>query len=203
MTIERQPTRTGSEVRTPFGASLDEALQVLRSLQPLEHKLGEAAMRCVESLRGGHKLLACGNGGSACEAQHLAGELVGRYKVDRIALPAIAMTDDSAVLTCIGNDYRFEDIFARQVEALGQPGDVLVAFTTSGNSGNILRALEAARKLRLASIAFLGRDGGAAALLADCALVVPHMDTARVQEGHQFLMHSLMDSIEAEFRHGR
>lgn len=203
MTNEKQPRGTSSEVRTPFGASLDEALQVLRSLQALEHKLGEATMQCVESLRGGHKLLACGNGGSACEAQHLAGELMGRYKVDRIALPAIAMTADSAVLTCIGNDYRFEDIFARQVEALGQPGDVLVAFTTSGNSGNILRALEAARKSGLTSIAFLGRDGGAAAPLADCTLIVPHMDTARVQEGHQFLMHSLMDSIEAEFGHAR
>ncbi len=201
MTNERQPRRTSSEVRTAFGASLDEALQVFPSLKPLEHKLGEAAMRCVESLRGGPKFRACGNGGNACEAQHLAGEQVGRYRVDRIALPAIAMTADSAVLTCIGNDYRFEYIFARQVEALGQPGDVSVAFTTSGNSGNILRALEAARTLSLASIAFLGRDGGAAALLADCTLIVPHMDAARVQEEHRFPMHSLMDSIEAEFGH--
>jgi D-sedoheptulose 7-phosphate isomerase len=116
-------------------------------------------------------------------------------------LPAVALTADSAVLTCVGNDFRFEDVFARQVQALGNPGDVLVAFTTSGYSGNVLAALELARKLQLTSIAFLGRDGGAAACLADCKLIVPHTDTARIQEGHQFLMHSLMDIIEAETAH--
>jgi D-sedoheptulose 7-phosphate isomerase len=108
------------------------------------------------------------------------------------------MSADSAVLTCIGNDYSFEDVFARQVQALGQPDDILVVFSTSGNSANVLRGLEAARSRQLKSIAFLGRDGGAAASIAMCSIIVPHVDTARVQEGHQFLMHSLMDRIEED-----
>jgi len=184
-----------------FEASVDDAMQLLDSLRPLESSLREAAACCISSFKGGHKLLACGNGGSACEAQHLVGELIGRYRGTRDGLPAVALTADSAVLTCVGNDFRFEDVFARQVQALGNPGDVLVAFTTSGYSGNVLAALELARKLQLTSIAFLGRDGGAAACLADCKLIVPHTDTARIQEGHQFLMHSLMDIIEAETAH--
>jgi D-sedoheptulose 7-phosphate isomerase len=102
------------------------------------------------------------------------------------------------VITCIGNDFTFEDVFSRQLEGLCQPGDLLIAFSTSGNSPNVLRALEAARRLRIRSIAFLGRQGGKAAPLADCALIVPHGDTARIQEGHNFLMHSLMDIVEAE-----
>ncbi|HEY5212567.1 MAG TPA: SIS domain-containing protein [Acidobacteriaceae bacterium] len=196
MPPEKQSELIGSPEYSPFEVSLKEALQVFYSLSSLEDVLRRAAECCAGSLREGHKLLVCGNGGSACEAQHLVGELMGRYKSDRMALAAIAMTADSAVLTCIGNDYCFEDIFARQLQALGQAGDILVVFTTGGYSPNILRALEAARSLKLMSIAFLGRDGGAARSLTDCALIVPHADTARVQEGHQFLLHSLMDSIE-------
>ncbi len=125
---------------------------------------------------------------------------MGRYKKDRRALPAIALTADSALVTCIGNDYCFEEVFARQLRALGNPGDVLIAFTTSGSSPNVIRALEAAREFRMQSIAFLGRDGGKAKDLADCVLLVAHPDTARAQEGHQFLMHSLMDQIETGLR---
>lgn len=186
------------QVRSAFQASLNEALCVFQSLVSLEGDIQVAAAWCVESLNRGHKLLVCGNGGSACEAQHLVGELMGRYKRDRPSLPAIAMSADSAVLTCIGNDYSFEDVFARQVQALGQPDDILVVFSTSGNSANVLRGLEAARSRQLKSIAFLGRDGGAAASIAMCSIIVPHVDTARVQEGHQFLMHSLMDRIEED-----
>lgn len=178
--------------------ALTEALSVFSRLGELSPALDEAATMAVKTLRGGHKLLICGNGGSACEAQHLAGELAGRYKHDRRALAAVSLNADGAVLTCIGNDYRFEDVFARQLEAIGQPGDLLVAFTTSGQSPNILRALEAAKRQGIASVAFLGRDGGAAVKLADHALVVPHQDTARIQEAHQFLLHCLMDEIEKE-----
>jgi D-sedoheptulose 7-phosphate isomerase len=192
-----------SETQTPFESSLDDALQSLAALRMLQPGLRDAASKCIESLRQGHKLITCGNGGSACEAQHLVGELVGRYKSNRASLPALALTADSAVLTCIGNDYAFEDVFTRQIRALGQPGDVLLVFTTSGHSPNILRALEACRELQLTSIAFLGRDGGAAAPLADCVLIVPHMDTARVQEAHLFLIHSLMDLIEEAVARGR
>lgn len=177
--------------------SLREALTTFESLRALEESVSQAAGWCVEALRNQGKLLICGNGGSACEAQHLTGELVGRYKEDRRALAAVSLTADGAVLTCIGNDYRFGDAFSRQVRALGRPGDILVVFTTSGESGNVLEALRAARELGLRSIAFLGRDGGRARDLSDCPLIVPHRGTARVQEAHQFLLHCLMDGIEA------
>lgn len=192
---------TTQSMQALFRASVNEAVQVFQSLHALEANVCVAAQWCSEALKSGHKLLACGNGGSACEAQHLVGELMGRYKKDRPALPAVAMSADSAVITCIGNDYSFEDVFARQIRALGQAGDIVVVFSTSGNSRNVLRALEAARNSHLSSIAFLGREGGAAAALAGCSLIVPHKDTARIQEGHQLLMHILMECIEAEQSH--
>lgn len=179
---------------------LSEAMLVFESLKDLETDVERAAGWCVDALAGGGKLLICGNGGSASEAQHLAGELVGRYKENRRPFAAIALTADAAVLTCIGNDYAFEDVFARQVTALGCQADILIAFTTSGNSPNVLKALEAARQLGMKSVAFLGGDGGKARNVADCVLLVRHRDTARAQEGHQFLMHALMDSIEAGLR---
>jgi len=174
-----------------------------QSLMALEADVREAASICTKALAAGGKLLICGNGGSAAEAQHLAGELMGRYKGDRAPLPAVALTADSALLTCVGNDYRFEEVFARQVRGLGRPEDVLIAFTTSGNSPNVLLALEAAREMKLGSIAFLGGEGGKAKSIAECALIVPHAATARIQEGHQFLMHSLMDEIEEWFHSAR
>jgi len=180
-----------------FDNSLDECVKVIESLRPMSRKLSVAAEMCLKSLTGGGKLLICGNGGSSAEAQHLTGELVGRYKENRDPLAAVTLSADVAVLTCIGNDYSYEDIFSRQVQALGRQEDLLIVFTTSGRSPNVLKALEAAKKLKIESIAFLGKDGGLAASLADCALIVGHHDTARIQEGHQFLMHSLMDQIEA------
>lgn len=180
-----------------FHSSLDEAITLFQSLKEHEVNVGIAAGWCVEALLSKHKLLICGNGGSASEAQHLAGELMGRYKENRRALPAIALASDSAILTCIGNDYQFEDVFSRQVSALAQSGDILIVFTTSGNSPNIIAALHEAQALGAKSIAFLGKDGGQARLIADCPIVVRHLDTARAQEGHQFLMHCLMDQIEA------
>lgn len=179
-----------------FRTSLREAISVFESLAAHESSVRAASQLCIAALQTKHKLLICGNGGSASEAQHLTGELMGHYKENRAPLPAIALSADSAILTCIGNDYCFEDTFARQVSGLGQPGDVLIVFTTSGNSPNVLRALEEARCIGLKSIAFLGRDGGKARSLADCPIVVAHPDTARAQEGHQFLMHCLMDHIE-------
>jgi len=175
---------------------LREAIGLFQSLEDLEPALLNAAALCVEALRSGHKLLLCGNGGSTAEAQHLAGELMGNYREHRPPLAAVSLTADSPVLTCIANDYGFEEIFARQVRALGQPGDVLVVFSTSGNSPNIVAALQAAREVAVKSIAFLGRDGGKAAALTHCPVIARHADTARIQEAHQFLMHALMDEIE-------
>ena len=180
-----------------FQRTLREAIQVFEDLSEHEQGIQTAAARCVEALASGHKLLICGNGGSASEAQHLAGELVGRYKNNRRPFAAICLGSDPSVLTCIGNDFDFTEVFSRQMRALATAGDVLIAFTTSGNSPNVLAALAAAREIGAISIAFLGREGGHARGLADCNLIVRHNDTARVQEGHQFLMHCLMDQVEA------
>jgi D-sedoheptulose 7-phosphate isomerase len=180
-----------------YQQAIDEALGVLQSLKELEAAVDVAAGWCVAALETGHKLLVCGNGGSAADAQHLAAELVGHYTADRRPLPAIALTADPSVLTSLANDFGFEQVFARQVAALGSPGDLLVVFSTSGNSPNVLAALEAARNSGLRSIALLGSNGGRARELAGCALLVRHPKTARAQEAHQFLIHCLMDRIEA------
>jgi D-sedoheptulose 7-phosphate isomerase len=180
-----------------FDRSLDDSMAMLESLRAMSDLLRISADRCLAALNNGGKLLICGNGGSAAQAQHLAGELLGRYKKNRRPLAAITLTADASVLTCIGNDYRFEEIFSRQVKALGRPGDVLIALSTSGRSPDILEALRSAKEIRMKAIAFLGGDGGAALSLSDSALVVGNLDTARIQEGHQFLLHCLMDLIEA------
>jgi D-sedoheptulose 7-phosphate isomerase len=184
-------------LQTEFQRTLREAIQVFRGLDEHELSTQTASAWCAKALTSGNKLLICGNGGSASEAQHLAGELVGRYKNNRRPFAAISLVSDVSVLTCIGNDFDFKEAFSRQVHALANTGDVLVAFSTSGNSANVLAALVAAREIGVRSIAFLGRDGGRAKELADCCLIVRHSDTARVQEGHQFLMHCLMDQVEA------
>jgi D-sedoheptulose 7-phosphate isomerase len=180
-----------------YTKALDESMATLATLRQLEDAVARCADRCLATLRRGGKLMICGNGGSAAEAMHLTGELVGRYKTERSPLAAITLGTDPVVASCIGNDYRFEDGLSRQVRALGRDGDLLVVFSTSGRSANILEAMRAAREAEIATIAFLGRDGGPALTLADEALVVRHTDTARIQEGHQFLMHSLMDILEA------
>jgi len=180
-----------------FQKTVREAAACFESLNELEPALATASAWCLQTLRAGGKLLTCGNGGSAAEAMHLSSELLGKYLHDRPALAAIALTADGVLLTAIGNDYAYDLVFARQVRGLGKPGDILIVFTSSGTSPNILRALETAREMGLRSIAFLGGSGGQAKDLADCALLVPHAVTARIQEAHLFLLHALMDRIEA------
>jgi len=177
--------------------NLDASRRLLELLPALEPALQQAADLALETLRRGGKILLAGNGGSASEAQHLAGELVGRYLYNRQPLAALALSADSGVLTCIGNDFGYDDLFARQLRALARPGDLFVLFSSSGNSPNLVRALEAAAELGIPSVAFLGKSGGPCLPLATCPLLVSHPDTARVQEAHQLLMHSLMDLIEA------
>jgi D-sedoheptulose 7-phosphate isomerase len=184
---------------TSFNDSLHRAIEVFHSLSALEERVQTAARWCIDALRSGNKILICGNGGSAAEAQHLAGELLGHYLQDRMPLPAIALTADSVLVTCIANDYSYDDIFARQVRGLARSGDVLICFSTSGNSRNIVAALNTARDVSVRSIAFLGRTGGKAADLADCPLIVATNETARSQEAHQFLLHCMMDRIEETF----
>jgi D-sedoheptulose 7-phosphate isomerase len=151
----------------------------------------------VGTLRAGGKLLLCGNGGSAADAQHWAGELVSRFQYDRPGLPAIALTTDTSILTAIGNDYGYERIFSRQVEALGRPGDVLFALSTSGRSPNILAALRAARAGQIATIGFTGATGGDMPALCDICLRVPSEATPFIQEGHEVLGHAICAMVEA------
>jgi D-sedoheptulose 7-phosphate isomerase len=156
------------------------------------------ARTIASALANGSTVFWCGNGGSAADSQHLAAELVGRFKKDRRPLRSVALTTDTSVLTCVANDYSYEDIFARQVEALSRPGDVLVGISTSGQSENILRAVKMARSLGLQTIGLLGKDGGVAKDLVDQAIVIPSESTARIQESHILIGHILCDLIEQE-----
>jgi len=157
-----------------------------------------AGVQIAQSLEHDGTLFWCGNGGSAADSQHLAAELVGRFKKDRKALRSIALTTDTSVLTCVANDYSYEDIFSRQLEALAREGDVLMAISTSGNSENVLRALRVAEELGVKTIALLGKDGGQAKAIADLAIVIPSDSTARIQEAHILIGHILCDLIEQE-----
>ena len=158
----------------------------------------DAGRLLASSLRKGGKLLVFGNGGSAADAQHFAAELVNRFVRDRPALAAVALTTDSSILTSVANDSRYEEIFARQVEALGREGDVAVAISTSGNSENVNRAVAAAREKGLDTLALSGRDGGKLSELAAVCLSVPHRDTARIQEVHGMLIHVFCQILEDE-----
>ena len=169
----------------------------LQSLFDLDAQVAKAADLIEESLRAGNKLLVCGNGGSAADASHFATEFVVRFTKDRPAYPAICLSGDGGLLTAAGNDYGFDEVFARQVAAFGLQGDVLICLTTSGKSRNVQRALEEAKAHKLKTIAFLGRDGGSTIGMADVDLLVRSESTARIQEAHQFLLHVLCETIES------
>ena len=158
-----------------------------------------AAEKLVACLSTGHKLLLCGNGGSAADAQHIAAEFTGRFLAERKPLPAIALTTDTSALTAIGNDYGFDTIFERQVRALAQPGDLLLAISTSGNSPNVLAAIKAIKKLGGESIALTGRDGGKMKACADLNLIVPSDETPRIQEMHATIGHILCEAVDRHF----
>ncbi len=173
------------------------SMQALADDDALHADLERAVELCVQALHDGRKLLFAGNGGSAADAQHWAGELVSRFYYDRPGLAAIALTTDSSILTAIGNDYGYDYTFARQIEALGQAGDVFIAISTSGNSQNILRAAEAARARGVQVLGFTGRSGGKLAPLADICFRMPSDETPRIQEGHEFVGHLLCALIES------
>lgn len=182
-----------------FDSSLATTVQVFQSLASLRSEVDQAGQLIVKTLKAGNKLLVCGNGGSAAEAQHFCTELVGRYFKNRQSLPAIALSADGSLLTCIGNDYGYDAVFARQIAGLAKQGDLVVGISSSGNSANIVAAIAEARRHGLSSIALLGRGGGRMKGNATIDLIVPGESGRAAQEAHLFLIHHFCDLIDAEF----
>jgi phosphoheptose isomerase len=179
-------------------SAIKDSVAVTRALSTLEKPLNQAVKLVVNCLMSGHKLLVCGNGGSASDATHVATEFLCRYRDDRRPYPAISLTVNGEFMTAVCNDYRADEIFARQVWGLGQKDDLLIAFTSSGKSRNVLRALEEANKQKMKSICFLGRDGGFTKGVATLDLIAPGTNTARIQEAHTLLFHVLCESADAK-----
>lgn len=171
---------------------------IQKTLQTIQADIKKAAFSLSECIFTGGKILFCGNGGSAADAQHFAAELSGRYKRERVPLAGIAISTDTSALTAIGNDYGYEYVFSRQVQALANPLDALFAISTSGNSTNVINALKAARSIGCRTIGLSGKDGGAMNELCDINLVIPSNDTARIQEAHILIIHILCDIIERD-----
>lgn len=179
-----------------FKQNLSEQIELLSRLHVLSDNVQQAAVLAADTLANGGKLMFCGNGGSAADSQHLAAELTGRFIKDRKPLAAVALSTDTSALTCIGNDYAFDEVFARQVMGLGRAGDALIAISTSGNSRNVIRAVEEAKSLGIRVIGLCGRDGGALKAMCDVAIVVPSQVTARIQESHILIGHTLCGMVE-------
>ena len=192
--------RSSTEILRSAIAAAKETLQALVDLEP---ELSKAADLIEQCLRCGNKLLVCGNGGSASDAAHFATELVVRFTKDRPAYPALALAGDGGLLTAAGNDYGFDEIFARQVAAYGKENDLLICLTTSGKSKNVVRALEEAKMRKLRTISLIGRDGGSTIGLADVDLLVPGDSTARIQEAHKLLLHVLCEALESRLAESR
>jgi D-sedoheptulose 7-phosphate isomerase len=175
---------------------IDDHIHCLEQLRPLAPAIEKTGALLLNCLLGGGKLLICGNGGSAADAQHFAAEIMGRFEKERRAYPAVALSTDTSILTAVGNDYGYAEVFARQVDGLGRPGDILVGISTSGHSANVLRAMDRARERGLQCVGLLGKDGGALRDRVDQAIVVDHQVTARIQEAHIFILHFWAWQIE-------
>lgn len=187
--------RSSSEV---LRSALTAAKETLASVAKLEPPIATATELIASCLTSGHKLLVCGNGGSAADAADFCTELACRFDRDRRPYPALNLSQGGSLLTATGNDYGFDEIFARQVRAFAKTGDVLIAISTSGNSSNVRRALEVAKQLKLQTVALLGRSGGGSAGVADVDLVVPGNSTARIQEAHKFILHVICETLEPQ-----
>lgn len=188
-----------SVIQTYIALQISESQRVMSAIssdQSLQDALAEAALACVACLRAGGKVLLAGNGGSAADAQHIAGEFVSRFAFDRPGLAAIALTTDTSILTAIGNDYGYEKLFSRQVQALGSKGDIFIGYSTSGRSPNVLRAFEEARSKGIVCVGFTGNKGGPMIELCDFLLAVPSAETPKIQEGHLVLGHILCGLVE-------
>ena len=186
-------------ISATIAATFDAHLEAIRALRTQEARIQELGEILVACLQGGQRIFLCGNGGSAADAQHIAAEMVCRFETNRRALPAIALTTDTSALTAIGNNFGFERVFARQVEALARPGDLLIGISTSGNSGNVIAAVEQAKEMGVATLGLLGGEGGKLRSLVAHALVVPVRETARVQECHILIGHIWCGMIDAAF----
>jgi D-sedoheptulose 7-phosphate isomerase len=185
--------------RHELSASIQRSASVISSLAGHLEAIQSICRAVVACLKSGGKVLTAGHGGSAAEALHMAEEFVGRFKADRRPLPAVCLAADPTLLTCIANDYSFAELFPRQVQALGQPGDALVIFSTSGNGDGLRRAAQAARQRQMITIALLGKTGGTLKGQVDHELIVPHDETARIQEAHTLLLHLILESVERAF----
>ncbi len=183
----------------PLAQTIADAAAAIASLHALLPEIQSAIDLLTTTLLSGAKVLSAGNGGSAAEAMHLAEELSGRYRHTRRALPGLALCADGTALTCIANDFGFDAVFARQIEAFGRPGDLLVLFSSSGNSPNLERAIHQARKQQMRVITLLGHGGGAVRDLADVELTVPETASAHVQEAHQVILHMMLEAVDAAF----
>ncbi len=189
--------------RTALLAIVEESARLKREFFETEaDSVLEAGRMLVSAVSSGNKILVFGNGGSAADSQHFAAELVNRFRADRPPLAAIALTTDTSILTSVANDSDYESVFSRQVEALGAPGDVAVAISTSGESRNVLKAVEVARRSGLRTLGLAGRGGGKLASIVDLCLTVPHRETARIQEVHALLIHLFCEMIDSSVSHG-
>lgn len=196
MLIKNKENKVEQIIRNLISSQISNLTLLMNS--SYDKKVSEAIRYQIEALRKGNKILIAGNGGSAADAQHFAAELVGRFMMERKGIPAIALTTDSSILTSIGNDYGFDRIFSRQVEALGNQGDIFIALSTSGNSNNIISAVNEASQKGLITIGLLGKDGGKLADICDLSIVIPNNTTARVQEMHIMTIHLMCEIIEKE-----
>lgn len=188
-------------IKNIINSSIDEHKKTIDLISTTQlDSIASIGIFLANSLLNGGTLFWCGNGGSASDSQHLAAELIGRFNKNRRALRSIALNSDTSVLSCIANDYSYEDIFSRQLEGLGKPGDVLIGISTSGNSENVIRALQKAKMLGIASVALLGNGGGKAVNLAEHSIIVPSLTTARIQEIHILIGHILCEIIERELK---
>ena len=175
-----------------------ETKQAIYENEELLNKIVDVSKKCVDIYKAGKKTILAGNGGSAADAQHIAAEMVGRYGFDRPSLPSLALTTDTSALTAIGNDYGYDAVFSRQLDGMGQDGDIFIGISTSGNSQNLLNAFDVAKKKNILSVALVGKDGGEMAKKADIAIVVPSESTPRIQESHILIGHIICDIIEKE-----
>lgn len=183
-------------IQNQIKKSIETKKFVLDHLVPSIQKI---ANMCVKTLKSNNKIILCGNGGSAADSQHLAAELVGRFRQDRKAIPAIALTTDTSIITSVANDYSFDSIFSRQIEAIGRPGDIVIVISTSGNSSNLIKVVETAKLIKIKSIGLLGKNGGTLKNMCDASIIIPGETSDRIQESHIMIGHIMCEIIESYF----